>query len=95
MIITAAMTIIATVNSEYPFWIDVFVLRQLKAQPVALVVVWCVPALPGKVAQLVEVCTPPKICTPIAIIMAKPIKAPASTVIDDVSINFNNNSLDI
>jgi len=84
--ITAAITMIATVNNEYPFWILVLVFRQLKAHPVAFDVVWCSPALPGSVAQLVEVCTPPKICTPIAIIIANPIKDPANTVIVDASM---------
>jgi len=74
------------------------VLTQDKAQPVLLDAVATVfgpfplaakdgkPGPPGNVVQFVDVWTPPSIWTPIAIMIANPIKDPAKTVIVLASI---------
>lgn len=77
---TAAITIVITSSNEYPFWICVFAFKQLNAQPVALDIVWCVPALPGRVEQFVEVCTLPNTWIPIDNRMATPMKVVTNAI---------------
>ena len=87
---TAATTISITPNSVYAFCALVFCVRHCKAQPVALLVVWCVPALPGNVAQFVPVCTFPKIWIPIDSMIAIAINAPTRPmiVLDSANVIF-------